>query len=88
MSFSLQQEKVTKKCRPYQALHRKNSTHIAVDSHAVPPRVSLKRHPCRFTPIWTPFFRGLERGQGCHSFSFEYERKGFEVSIALLCAEN
>ncbi len=47
---------------PQQALDQKNNAHIEVGSHALPARVNLNWHPCQFTPIWTPFFCGLERG--------------------------
>jgi len=56
-------EKSNQKRRPEQALHQKNNAHIEVGSHVLPARVNLKQHPCYFTPIWTPFFCGLERGK-------------------------
>ena len=63
MTSCLQQQEVTKKCRPEQALSQKNDAHITVAPHVLPARVDLKQHPCCFTPIWTPFFCGLERGE-------------------------
>ena len=38
VTFSQQQEKVTKQCPPEQALPQKNDAHIAVGSHALPAR--------------------------------------------------
>jgi len=49
--FCQQQQKETKKCRPGQALNRKNSVHITVGSHVLQARGSLKWHPCHSTLI-------------------------------------
>ena len=69
-----QLQEVTKKSRPGKPFFRKNNAQLAVGVEAGPPPLHLKRRPCRFTPIWALFFRGLkgEEQQEPQRYGFDF----------------